>query len=295
MRGVVRAVAALAVTVVAAGAVVAAPADAGLAYAGQMNITTGARLFDDISTLQYAVPRTVRTRIAGAVRTASMSTNTLCCRATDRELLAAANSTEGTAVVLDRALTRSEQRRYMGTTLWVDGDVLVAAPGNPQCAAGASLGQVRDLLEHGGSASEHVYAPASPYDGAPVALFGVPTTTRYSHAAAYSARVRIVGEQSAIQAVAGDPNGVAAVAWSAARAALSAGQVCEVPIGGVTASPSTLQSHRYPVSLRATFVVSRAHPAFARWILDWYLYRYMPSAKTRTLLHTDGGRNRLLP
>lgn len=271
------------------------PAQAGLSYAGQMNITTGARLFDDTSTLQYAVPRTVRARIAGAVRTAGMSVNTLCCRATDRQLLAAANLPLATAVVLDRALTASEQRRFAATTLWIDGDVLVAAPGNPRCSTGETLGQVRDLLRHGGSAGEPVYAPASPYDGTPVALFGIPTTSRYSHAGAYGAAVRIVGEQSAIQAAAADPNAIAAVAWSAARAAVSAGQVCEIPVGGVTATAATLASRRYPASIQATFVVRRAHPAFARWILDWYLHQYLPSAKTQALLHTAGGRERLLP
>lgn len=140
-----------------------------------------------------------------------------------------------------------------------------------------------------------MYAPASPYDGSPVALFGVRTQGTYGHAGVYGAGVRIVSEQSAVAAVAGDPNAVAAVAWSAARAAVAAGSVCEIPIDGVKAGRASLLDASYPASVQATFVVSRTHPNFAPWIIDWYLHKYMRSAKISRLLKTAGGRERLLP
>jgi hypothetical protein len=274
-----------------AALVLAFPASSGarVYVAGQMNISTGDRVFDDTSVIQYAAPRTVHAKIQGKTRRVSMSVNTLCCR-TDSQLLRDTTEYGGPAVMLDRPLTTAEKRRYTGHLVWVDGDVLVAQPGNPSCAAGMSLTQARGLLKGPGSA--RVYAPASPFDGARVVMFGIPAKNENDHA--YGPGVRIVGEQQAIAAVTGDPGALAAVAWSAARAALDAGAVCQVPINGVTASEATLRSRQYPVSVQATFVVSKKSPFGAPWLRRWYL-SYLKSAKVHKLLQTADGRNRLLP
>jgi hypothetical protein len=271
---------------------VPAGAPAGTAVAGQMNISTGARLFDDTSLVQYAAPRTVRTKIDGRERTVGMSVNTLCCR-TDAQLLRDTGEYGGAAVMLDRPLTAAEKLRFNGRLVWIDGDVLVAQPDNPRCTTGMSLSHVRTLLEHPIPSGQRVYAPASPYDGAREVLFGI--TAKDTNGPAYGKGVRIVNEQSSIAAVASDPDALAAVAWSAARAAIKAGAVCEIPINGITASETTLRDRTYPVTLDATLVVSRSHPFGAPWIRHWYLDEYLPSAKTRKLLTTADGRNRLLP
>ena len=257
-----------------------------------MNLSTGARLFDDTSLVQYAAPRAVRTRIDGRERTVRMGVNTLCCR-TDAQLLRDTGQFGGAAVMLDRPLTAAEKRRFSGRLVWIDGDVLVAQPDNPRCTTGMSLSHVRALLEHPVPSGQRVYAPASPYDGARVVLFGIPA--KNTNDPAYGKGVQIVNEQSSIAAVAGDPDALAAVAWSAARAAIKAGAVCEIPINGVAATEATVRDRTYPVSVQATFVVSRNHPFGAPWIRHWYLDEYLPSAKTRKLLTTADGRNRLLP
>ena len=272
--------------------VLAAPSPAATLYGGQMNISTGPRLFDDISIVQYAAPQHLRTRIDGAVRRAGMGVNTLCCR-TDRQLLRETAGYGGPAVLLPRPLTARERRSYTGRLLWIDGDVLVAAPGDPRCAAGLTLTQARSLLRGPVPGTRRVYAPASAYGGRREVLFGIPAKNAADPA--YGRGVRIVEEQSAIGAVAGDPAATAAVAWSGARAALAAGTVCEIPIGGVRASEATLRDRSYPVSVHATFVTSRRSPFGAPWVRHWYLDEYLPSAATRKLLRTARGRERLLP
>ncbi|HZL54888.1 MAG TPA: hypothetical protein VFC22_04585, partial [Solirubrobacteraceae bacterium] len=128
-RGLV--VAAVAVVVAA----VAGHAGAQTVYSGQMNITTGARLFDDTTLVQNAVPAKARAKVDGAVRSVPWQKGyTLCCR-TDSQLLTVADSPTGTSVVLDRPLTPSEKERFDSTLLWVDGDVLVAAPGSALCTS----------------------------------------------------------------------------------------------------------------------------------------------------------------
>jgi hypothetical protein len=269
-----------------------AAASGATVYGGQMNISTGARLFDDTSILQYAAPRHVRTRIDGTPQTAGMGVNTLCCR-TDWQLLHDTNRYGGPAVMLSRPLTPGERRSYVGRLLWIDGDVLVAKAGDERCTSGMTLAQARALLEHAVPASKRIYAPSSPFDGEREVLFGIPAKNTTDPA--YGKGVRIVEEQSAITAAASDPAATAAVAWSGARAALATGTVCQIPIGGVTATEATLRSRQYPVSIHATFVVSRRHPFGAPWVRRWYLHEYVPSAKTKELLRTARGRNRLLP
>ncbi len=274
-------------------AAVAVAAPAATIYGGQMNITTGERLFDDTSILQYAAPRRIRTRIDGKVRGAGMGVNTICCR-TERELLHLTESYGGTAVMLPRPLTTAERRRYLGRLLWTDGDVLVAKPGNARCASGMSLTAVRKLLEAASAPTgERLYAPASAFGGRREVLFGIPA--KNADDAAYGKSVRVVNEQAAIGAVATDPGAVAAVAWSAARAALDAGSVCQVPLDGHTATAASLRDRSYPASIQATFVVSRRSPFGASWIRRWYLDEWVPSAKARKVLQTSRGRNRLLP
>ncbi len=170
-----------------------------------MNLSTGARLFDDTSLVQYAAPRAVRTRIDGRERTVRMGVNTLCCR-TDAQLLRDTGQFGGAAVMLDRPLTAAEKRRFSGRLVWIDGDVLVAQPDNPRCTTGMSLSHVRALLEHPVPSGQRVYAPASPYDGARVVLFGIPA--KNTNDPAYGKGVQIVNEQSSIAAVAGDPDAV---------------------------------------------------------------------------------------
>lgn len=274
-----------------AALVLAIPASssARIYVSGQMNISTVNRVFDDTSVVQYAAPRTVHVRIGGKTRRVSMGVNTLCCR-TDSQLLRDTTEYGGPAVMLDRPLTTAEKRRYTGHLVWVDGDVLVAQPGNAACSTGMSLSQARGLLKGPGAA--RVYAPASPFDGVRVLLFGVHAKDENDRA--YGAGVHIVAEQQAIAAVSADPGALAAVAWSAARAALDAGAVCQVPINGVTASEATLRSRQYPASVQATFVVSKKSPFGAPWLRRWYV-KYLKSAKVRKLLQTADGRNRLLP
>jgi hypothetical protein len=272
--------------------VLPAAAPAQTVYGGQMNITTGARLFDDASIVQYAAPRRVRTRIDGKLRSAGMGVNTICCR-TDRQLLRETARYGGTAVMLPRPLTASEKRSYRGRLVWIDGDVLVAAPGDGRCTTGMTLAHARTFLRSPVAAGKRVYAPASPYGGSREVLFGIPA--KNTDDPAYGRRVQIVDEQSAIRAVATDPEATAAVAWSAARGALAAGTVCQIPVGGTTATEATLRSRAYPASIHATFVVSRRSPFGAPWIRHWYLDEYLRSAATRKLLQTARGRNRLLP
>jgi hypothetical protein len=256
-----------------------------------MNITTGSRLFADTAAFQHVVPRRVRTRIAGKVRTARTGAITICCR-TEQQLLDAARS-GSSAVMLPRDLTATERQTYSGRLVWVDGDVLLAQSGNAACTAGMSLADARALLTVATPPAGRLYAPASPLDGDPELLFGLPEASGSGRV--YGPNVQIVDEQDAIRAVASDPTAVAAVAWSAARAALSAGSVCELPIDGVTATEATLRDGSYPASIHATFVVARKHPFGAAWLRHWYLDGYLASAKTRKLLQTADDRDRLLP
>jgi hypothetical protein len=291
MRPTLRGLAALAalstLAALPASALAVRPAD----YGFQVNAATTARTWEDASLIGFSITPATRARIRvhGHVLRVPVSANTLTAGGTTAQTLRYAGKL-GVGAFVDRPLTAAERRRWSARPVWTDADVLVVNPGDPRCAQTTTVAAVRRLLT--ARATRPVYVPAG-LTGDPEHLFGLHPTRGRS---AYGQGVRAVAEASAVSAVASDPGAVAAVAWSAARAALAAGAVCAEPIGGVTATEATLRSGRYPATVPVSYVTRRgryegALPAYAR---RWYL-GYLHSAKVRHLLRTARGRDRLLP
>jgi hypothetical protein len=267
--------------VLAAGAPAAARIDPN--YSFQLDLTTSARAGEDASLIQFALPRKTTVRAAGRTRTVRVVGFTISGPEGPTTIVKRLRGKypQNNVAMVERPLTTAE-KRYAGSQLvWIDGDVLIVHPQNALCAAGSSLADIRTMLR--GTAKG--YAPAG-LTGDPERLFGV---TRYGSG------IKTVNEASAISSIAGDPQAFAAVAWSAAREEIEAGQVCAVPIGGITPSEATLRDRSYPAAVHATFAYSKT--VFKGWRayqVRWYK-AFLRSAKIKTLLESARGRKRLLP
>ena len=195
--------------------------------------------------------------------------------------------------LIDRPLMPRERRRNAARLAWVDGDVIVAHPSNSACTTGLGLADARAALKGEIRPFEKLYAPRSAFNGVRELLFGL--TAASVDTRVYGPDVRLVGEGSAISAVASDPAAAAAVAWSAAREEIASGSVCAVPINGRTPDERSLRDRSYLASVHAYLVYSKA--AYARrlgYVKRWYT-NFVASAGVRAILRKQRGRDVLAP
>ena len=252
-------------------------------YGFQIDLVAAGRAFEDGSLIQYALPRRTSVRAGGRTRTVSVRGFTVggpeSAGAIVRRLRGRYPVTQD--VIVDRPLTSAERRYAASALVYIDGDVLAVHPTHPLCTSGTTLSGVREMLR----GSARGYVPAG-LTGDPERMFGVNRM---------GSGMRTVSEASAITAVKSDPQVFAAVAWSAVRDELAAGEVCAVPLSGVVPTETTLRDRSYPASVHATYAYSR------RWYSGWMSYvprwyrAFLRSDKIRNLLETARGRQRLLP
>jgi hypothetical protein len=193
----------------------------------------------------------------------------------------AAGRAEGALV--DRPLTAAEARRFRAVPLFLDADVVLAAPSDDLCRTGLAAAAVREWLQPGATPPRPVAVPVLD-DGAARPVFGAP---------AAEPPVRVVPEPEAIEAaVRGEA--LALVAWSAARTALEHNRVCAVPLDGVAPTEATIVGARYPAARRVAWVHRRARPRIDSRSERRAWLRFLRSERLRDELAGGDGRRRLL-
>ena len=203
-----------------------------------------------------------------------------------RHLRLIRNTTQNEGAFSDRALTRSERRRFeLLADIGRDGDVLVVKAGHPACA-GLTFAQARAIATGRTTNWSQVVA------GAPADRIAV----RHQLWAETFVEPRFGGgikpragraSRNPIADAAADPAVAAVTSWSRAR--FRRAGVCAVPLNGVAPDDVTVHGLRYPGAYPIGFVVERKRPRnkLARITLREYV-RFLESEMAAKMFRGTG-------
>ena len=198
------------------------------------------------------------------------------------------NTTQNEGAFSDRALTRSERRRFeLLADIGRDGDVLVVKAGHPACA-GLTLAQARAIATGRTTNWSQVVSGATGgadriavrhtlwNENAVEPRFGSGIKPRAGRAS-----------RNPIGDAAADPAVAAVTSWSRAR--FRRAGVCAVPLNGVAPDDVSVHGLRYPGAYPIGFVVERKRPRhkLARITLASYV-RFLKSEMAAKLFRGTG-------
>ncbi len=272
-----------------AGTVASASAS-DLDYTMQVDVNLTSRLSEDGATAWIALPKGKVTVFAGGKQRRVYARGfSACCYPAGKTI----STLHDQMALVERPLTPRERRRNGARLAWIDGDVIIAHPSNPACPTGLGLAETRAALRGTTQPFERLYAPRSAFNGIRELLFGL--TAAREDTRVYGDNVRLVGEASAISAVASDSRSAAAVAWSAAREEIASGAVCALPINGRTADEKSLRDRSYPAAIHVYLVYrKKVYAGWQSYVKRWYT-NFVASVGVRSMLRKERGRDVLAP